>query len=334
MLGDSVRRIGGNTQYSDPEFLGCGHVDVVEACAAQQDQLDAAFGQALDYRAGSFIVDEDADRVIAVGKVGGFSSKPAAEVLDVDVVCAFTLVPGQLAEENAVIVFRSVEGDLQDSGLFVLGSDILENFLDLLKGVLFIGSFQCELNNRSFCCMKLENLEYVFAGCLIAIALKRYGTFQICAGLSQQSSGNGGLGIFLAILAALTYAWCIMATETVSKDADPMAIGIVQLGVMGVLSALIALPMGGVELPHTGEEWVMLLMLVLVCSCFGFAFQPLGQKYLPAEEAAVLTVINPLTASVMGILIAGESMSVAKCVGYVLILSALALYNMREKQRA
>ena len=152
--------------------------------------------------------------------------------------------------------------------------------------------------------------------------------------LTQQSSGNGGLGIFLAILAALTYAWCIMATETVSKDADPMAIGIVQLGVMGVLSALIALPMGGVELPHTGEEWVMLLMLVLVCSCFGFAFQPLGQKYLPAEEAAVLTVINPLTASVMGILIAGESMSAAKCVGYVLILSALALYNMREKQRA
>ena len=46
---------------------------------------------------------------------------------------------------------------------------------------------------------------------------------------------------------------------------------------------------------------LFMLLLVLLCSSFGFAFQPLGQKYLPAEEAAVMTVINPLTASILGI---------------------------------
>ena len=70
-----------------------------------------------------------------------------------------------------------------------------------------------------------------------------------------------------------------------------------------------------------------LLLLILLCSCFGFAFQPVGQKYLPAETAAVFTVVNPLTASILGITVAGELLSASKIVGYVLILLALLLYN-------
>ncbi|MBQ1312009.1 MAG: DMT family transporter [Blautia sp.] len=147
--------------------------------------------------------------------------------------------------------------------------------------------------------------------------------------LTQKESENGALGILLVILAAVTYAVCIMATETVSRNADPIAIGVVQLGTMGVLSLAGALPTGSLTIPRTALEWSMMLLLVLLCSCFGFAFQPLGQKYLPAEEAAVLTVVNPFTASIMGILIAGESMSTVKFIGYVLILTALVLYHKR-----
>ena len=152
-----------------------------------------------------------------------------------------------------------------------------------------------------------------------------------CLSLTQGRNASGGFGIILAILAAITYAFCIMATEKVSQDAEPLTIGIIQLGTMGLLSLLIALPSGNFEFPQTGHQWILLLSLVLICSCFGFAFQPLGQKYLPAEEAAVLTVVNPLTASIMGIVIAGESISAFKLAGYVLILTALVLYNIRAE---
>ncbi|MCR4842400.1 MAG: DMT family transporter [Eubacterium sp.] len=147
--------------------------------------------------------------------------------------------------------------------------------------------------------------------------------------ITQSQSENGGLGIVLIILAALTYAVCIMATEAVSRDADPVNIGIVQLGVMGAISLVASVGMGDFGLPQTGHQWIMLLFLVLIPSCFGFAFQPVGQKYLPAEEAAVITVINPLTASIMGILVAGEGMSISKGIGYVLIIFSLALYMTR-----
>ena len=99
------------------------------------------------------------------------------------------------------------------------------------------------------------------------------------------------------------------------------------------LSLLLSLLKGDFGLPQTGEEWSMMLILVLLCSCFGFAFQPVGQKYVPAETAAVFTVVNPLTASIMGIAIAGEAVTAPKLVGYVLIFAALLLYNMREGKK-
>ena len=151
--------------------------------------------------------------------------------------------------------------------------------------------------------------------------------------LTQGQNVGGGAGILLAVLAALTYGVCILATEKVSRDADPITVGIVQLGTMGALSLALSLFTGGCALPRTGSEWLMLMSLVLVCSCFGFAFQPLGQKYLPAEAAAVFTVINPLTASVLGIAVAGESVSPAKLAGYALIITALLLYNMHGRKR-
>lgn len=147
--------------------------------------------------------------------------------------------------------------------------------------------------------------------------------------ISQTRGESGHLGMLLIILAAISYSFCIMATESVSRDSDPVAVGIIQLGVMGMLSLIISLFTGNLSLPENTRDWAMMLMLVLICSCFGFAFQPLGQKYLPAETAAVYTVINPLTASIMGILIAHEGMSVSKLIGYVLIFAALIIYNMK-----
>lgn len=150
---------------------------------------------------------------------------------------------------------------------------------------------------------------------------------------SQSKEQSGWLGILLIVLAAVTYAACILATEKVSRDADPIAIGVIQLGVMGILSLCVALPSGSFSFPHDGRQWLLLMLLVLVCSCFGFAFQPLGQKYVSAEAAAIFTVINPLTAGLMGIFVAGEQLSPAKIIGFALILFALIFYNLRTPKR-
>jgi len=151
--------------------------------------------------------------------------------------------------------------------------------------------------------------------------------------ISQMEMKSGSLGIFLIICAALTYGFCIIATEKVSHNGDPVSIGIIQLGVMGIVSLVISLAAGDFAFPSSQNQWIMLLFLVLICSCFGFTFQPVGQRYLPAETAAVLTVINPFAASIMGVLVAHEGLTFAKGAGYIVILLALVIYNKNTEKK-
>ena len=147
--------------------------------------------------------------------------------------------------------------------------------------------------------------------------------------LTQISNPGAAAGIILTLCAALTFGMCIITTAKVSRDGDPITIGVLQMGTMGILSLIVSLIGGSFSLPQTGSQWLMILLLALVCSCFGFVFQPVGQKYLSADTAAVFTVINPLTASVFGIIVGGESMSIMKLIGYILILGALVFYNVK-----
>ena len=188
----------------------------------------------------------------------------------------------------------------------------------------------------------IENMAIVLVPLYVAVYTRTLpkGKTMFCAilavvgvgflSLDQGRSSGGGLGIVLVILAAMTYAVCILFTEKISHDSDPVTIGVIQLGTMGFASLIISLITGGIDIPETGSQWTMMLILVLICSCFGFAFQPLGQKYLEAENAAVLTVVNPFTASVLGIAVAGERITGIKMVGYVLILGALIIYNLKK----
>jgi len=194
-------------------------------------------------------------------------------------------------------------------------------------------------------CSLVENMAIVMVPIYVAIWTRTLPSRKtmVCAALAfvgvgflslTQTSDTGvfNVGLVLVFCAALTYAGCVIATQKVSTEGDPVTIGMIQLGVMGILSLVMAVCTGSFGMPGSGAQWAELLMLVLVCSCFGFTFQPVGQKYVPAETAAVFSVVNPLTASVMGIVIAGEDMSLLKFIGYLLIIIALFVYNFNLKK--
>lgn len=213
----------------------------------------------------------------------------------------------------------------------------------ILLGVLYMICMFCEMYGlRSVdtgVAALIENMAIVMVPLYVAVLTrtKPRAKTLLCAMIAVVGVGFLSLsqftvsfnpGIFLTISAALSYGFCIIATEKVAAKGDPLTIGIVQIGVMGLIALAAALMKGDFALPSTGMEWFMVLMLALVCSCFGFAFQPVGQKYLPSETAAVFTVVNPLVASILGLVVARESLGIAKIIGYVLILAALVYYNL------
>lgn len=163
MLCHCVRGVGRYAQDRDA-VLGSGLlVDIVEASAAQEDQADAAVMQLLDDRTRCLVVDEDAHSVIAVGELCRLIRQAAREILEFDVVCALALVLCELAEIEAVIVFRAEKGDLEDRTLLLLRTHGIENRLDLPCSLFLIGAVHGDIDRCAFRGVKVQDLQHVVA---------------------------------------------------------------------------------------------------------------------------------------------------------------------------
>ena len=141
-----------------------------------------------------------------------------------------------------------------------------------------------------------------------------------------------GLGELLCIIAALTYAAAIIITDRVSGIYDPLTFGIIYVGFMGAFGMIASFMTETPHLPQSGTQWVLLLILAVVCTAFGFALQPVAQKPLTSESAGIICAVNPLTTAVMGWLFMGDALGLSGIVGAALIITGIVLPNMKTFQ--
>ena len=190
-------------------------------------------------------------------------------------------------------------------------------------------------------CSFIENSAILIVPIYMCLITKKLpeSKVMLCAFIAVVGIGfltvSGGFefnpGIVLVILAALIFGGCVILTDFVTKEGDPITMGILQVGFMGVFSTIYTFIFEQPVLPKTTMQWGMILMLALVCSCFGFTFQPLAQKYISAETAGVFTAVNPLTTCIFGIILHEEGLNIFKALGGTLIIIAVLLSIKREK---
>jgi len=130
-------------------------------------------------------------------------------------------------------------------------------------------------------------------------------------------------GELLVLGGAFWYAVCVLFTDSVTKRDDPMVFAIYQLLFTGICATICAFFTEDVRLPESGTEWGAVLALAIICSGVGFTLQPLGQKYITPERAGLLTVVNPLTAAILGIIFLGERLTPSIAAGSVLIIISI-----------
>lgn len=135
-------------------------------------------------------------------------------------------------------------------------------------------------------------------------------------------------GELLAVAAAVSYASAIILTGKYAKEDDPLQIGILQNGFIGLFTMMMAFLFEKPALPSDSTSWICLIALVMICSVLGFTIQPVAQRYLDDETAGLFCGLNPLIASVLGIIFLGERLQWNGFLGAALILAAIILSHL------
>ena len=191
-------------------------------------------------------------------------------------------------------------------------------------------------------CAFIENSAIVIVPVMEAFLLRRAPSWQIivCSvltmgGIALITVGSGfdgfGLGEFLCVIAALTFAIAIIINGRSSRIHDSFTIGLLTVGTMGFMAITAALVFESPHLPNTSEQWMMLIMLVLVCTCLGFVLQPVAQSRISIQMAGVMFGLNPLTAAVLGWIFMGEALGTAGVIGGLLIIVGIVGISLRGK---
>lgn len=190
----------------------------------------------------------------------------------------------------------------------------------------------------------LENTAIVLVP-LAEAALHRRTPYRknlICAVLALSGVGflllRGGrfapsAGVLVCMTSALIYTFYIILIDRFSHQDDPLLLGFLAIGAVGVLSTVASALFEAPRLPVTPREWIGILLLAVVCSSIGTALQPLAQRYIPSERACVFCALNPLSTCVMGWLLLNEWQGITGVIGAVLILSSIVLSRIKAPER-
>lgn len=190
----------------------------------------------------------------------------------------------------------------------------------------------------------LENTAIVLVPLAEALLHRRLPHRQnlLCAALALSGVGflllRGGRltvssGALVCMGSALLYTGYIILTDRLSHRDDPLLLGLLSIGTVGVLSAAAGFLLEAPRLPETRREWIGILLLAVVCSSIGTALQPLAQRYVPSERACVFCALNPLSTCVMGWLFLNEWQGLTGVIGAALILLSIVLSRVTLPER-
>ena len=142
------------------------------------------------------------------------------------------------------------------------------------------------------------------------------------------------IGELLSLIEAVLYAVAIILTDRFSHhEKDTMSMGIIQIGTLGILALLTSLVIEQPHLPQQPATWGAILTLGILCTGFGFTFQPVAQRHISAETAGSMCAINPVVATICGVLVLREPITVLDLLGIVLIVGSLLLPYVGKRKK-
>jgi drug/metabolite transporter, DME family len=159
---------------------------------------------------------------------------------------------------------------------------------------------------------------------LMALALALGGT-ALLVGVPGDALGSGVrvvAGILFALGSASGYAVCVLAGRVLAPHYHPLQ----SAGLGFAIGALALLPVAladGLLLSYGPDAWMLLIYLGVVPTAFAYALFFGALRAVPATAVAITTLIEPLTAAVLAMMLFGERLGPWGILGAALLVGGI-----------
>lgn len=161
-------------------------------------------------------------------------------------------------------------------------------------------------------------------------------------GLALMSIKEGfhiNIGDFLTFISAFAFALHIIVVGKYTSQHDSIVLGIIQIGVVGLLSLVGSLIFETPTMPQAPGLWFNILVLAIVCTAGAFIIQNVAQRYTTATHTALIYVTEPVFAAFFAYILLNETLGTRGTIGAILIFIGMlnaevvpAIKKRREKK--
>ena len=146
----------------------------------------------------------------------------------------------------------------------------------------------------------------------------------------DQVTGHFGLGALLALGAGVSYAVYAVAAKGLLARVTPLAVAAITFALAAVFLAPALL---AEEAPARAlaAGWPLFLYLGVGPTAVAYALFTAGLTRVPATAAGIVSLLEPLTATTLGLVVFGERLGAVGTAGALLLLLALALLTTARR---
>lgn len=159
-----------------------------------------------------------------------------------------------------------------------------------------------------------------------------------CGLVSGITGGLGAVsfhGILLGLGSGIGYGlYSIFGRYALNKGYAPMTVSAYTFAFacVGVLP-FVSLPKIVATLNDHPVLWIWAIAMAFFCTCLSFTLYTIGLAYLDPSKAAVLSALEPIVTTLVGILVYQEPLTAAMVVGIVLVLVSSILISKPGKEQ-
>lgn len=166
---------------------------------------------------------------------------------------------------------------------------------------------------------------------------------KICLGTASfgilffiELGGSSFLGLFLALFSGITFAYYMVGIEKLGlQSLNPYVLNFYFAIVISISLLMIGLISGQLELILPVEAYGYSFLIAVLTSIVGIICLQQGVRYLGAATASILSMFEPVTSVIFGIIILHEQLTIVKLIGCFIILSAitgLIVFNGKQTE--